>query len=115
MVSLRSIPVGAVQLMRSFRQARLSQSICILCSVFRPPVLAQYVLEVGNSQSWINLKQSRHQSLRFLVTPSKRTACGSDRQCAVAIRLLSQCLLCPCQCFIMAASKKMSIRRPCLH
>ena len=42
------------------------------------PVRAQYILEVGNSQCRVNLKQSRHQSLRFLITSSQRTACGGD-------------------------------------
>src|SRR5262245_3834545 len=72
-------------------------------------------MEVGNSQRRVNLKQSRHQSLRFLVSPGKRTACSGDTQCWVANRLLSQCHLCPCESFIIAASKEMSVRSPLLH
>src|SRR5262245_66610492 len=72
-------------------------------------------MEVGNSQRRVNLKQSRHQSLRFLVSPSKRTACSGDTQRWVANRLLSQCHLCPCESFIIPASKEMSERSPLLH
>ena len=102
--------------MRSFRQARLSQSICKLCWMFWLPVRAQYILEnARNSQRRINLQQPSRQSLRFLISPSKRTTCSGDTQCDVAIRLLSLCHLCPCQCFIMAAREEMSMRHPFLH
>src|SRR5262245_55824245 len=108
-------PVDALQPVRSFRQARLSQSICMLCGVFWMTKRAQYILQIGNSQCRVNLKQSRHQSLRFLATPSKRTACGSDTQCHGAVRQLSQCHLCARQSFIMTASREMSVRDPLLH
>src|SRR5262245_13760326 len=83
--------------------------------MFWLPVWTQYILEIGNSQRRVNLKESRRQSLCFLVTPSKRTACGGDTQWAVAIRQLSQRHLCPCESFIIPARKEMSLRRSYLH
>jgi hypothetical protein len=44
------MPVAALQPVRSFRQARPSQSICVLCYVFWLPVRTQYLFEIGNSQ-----------------------------------------------------------------
>ena len=41
--------VAAPQPVRSFRQARPSQSFYILCRVFRPPGWAQYTFEGGNT------------------------------------------------------------------
>src|SRR5262245_1100283 len=79
------------------------------------PVRAQYILEIGNSQRWINLKQSHRQYLGFLVTPSKNTACCTYTKCAVPIGLISQCRLCPGHGLIMATRKEMSLRHPFFH
>src|SRR5262245_20977246 len=79
------------------------------------PPRAHHIFEDGSSQQGVNLKYSRHQTLDPRATPSKRTAYRGDTQCGVAIRDFSQCHLCPCESFIIPASKEVSMCCPCAH
>src|SRR5262245_7394307 len=79
------------------------------------PVRAKYILEAGNSQRRVNFEQSRRQSLRFCVMPSKRTARSSDTQSCMAMWQLPQSHSCPGYGFIMPSRKEMSVRHAFLH